>query len=295
MNAIKCCDRKNKIKGCTSKRVVFSVYMVIFVLYSFICLYPLFWCVCNSLKGTLEYYENSVALPKYWNFGYYLEIFTKFKVGSVDFGTMVWNSVFQTFFWQGVNILVSLCVAYPLARHNFPGKAFFFGVIIFRITIPIIGSGAVTYKFYRELGMINNPLLFTFNFVSGFDLIALILYGYFKGISKEYSDAAYIDGANRLQVMFRIIFPMAFPCVLALYISQIMTTWNNYGTPMIYLPKYPNLAYGIYLFQDEVLFVENGMPIFYGAVILVSLVPIILFSAGQKTMLANMSIGGLKG
>lgn len=278
-----------------SQTIVFAVYFVIFLVFAFLCLYPLFWCLANSLKSTMEYYESSVALPEIWNFAYYAKIFTSFKIGYVGFLEMVLNSIWQTFGWQAINILGSICVAYPLARYKFPGRSFCYGIILFRITIPIVGSGAVAYKFLRAIGMINNPVWYSLTYFQGFDLAALILYGYFKGISREYSEAAYIDGATRLQVLGKVVLPLAMPCVIALFISNVMAQWNNYSTPMIYMTKYPNLAYGIYLFQDEVLFIENGMPLFFGAIIITSLVPLLLFTLGQKTMLTNMSVGGLKG
>lgn len=287
--------KQNKIKQDKGQVIVFSVYFVLFVIFSFFYIYPLFWCVQNSLKSVAEYYENANALPSTWNFGYYLEIFRSFKVGNVGFWSMTWNSVWLTFGGQALNIIASICVAYPLARYNFPLKKFFYGIIIFRITIPIIGAGAAGYKFLRLLGMVNNPGLFMITFFNGFDLAALIMYGYFKGISKEYSDAAFIDGANMTQTLLSIILPQAMPCILALYINNVMRNWNIYTTSQIYLPKYPNLALGIYEFELNMLFIPNGTAKFFGAIILSSLVPITLFGIGQKTMLENMSVGGLKG
>ena len=179
--------------------------------------------------------------------------------------------------------------------YNFIGKNFFYGIIVFRVTIPIFGGGGASYRLLRALNMINNPLNYSLTWFVGFDMHALILYGYFKNISKEYSEAAFMDGATRLRTFFDVVFPQAWPCVLALYISSVMGSWNGYSTPMLYLPKYPNLAYGIYLFQNEVLFIEGGTPMYFGAIILSSIVPLVLFTLGQKTMLANMSVGGLKG
>ena len=288
-------QKKAKKAENVDKKIIFTVYFVFAIIYSVYCLWPLFWAFYNSLKAPYEYYESTVAFPKVWDFGYYTSIFKRFKVGSNNFLAMVFNSIWMAFGQQILEILASMLVAYPLARYNFIGKNFFYAIIVFRITIPIIGGGGSAYKLMRSLNMINNPINFALTWFVGFDMSALIMYGYFKNISKEYSEAAFIDGATRLQTLFKVVFPQAWPCVLALYISSVMNTWNNYGTSMLYLPKYPNLAYGIYLFQNEVLFIEGGTPMFYGAIILSSIVPLALFAGGQKTMLSNMSVGGLKG
>ena len=286
----------NKIAQGKSQTVVFSVYIVLFLIFSAFCIYPVFWCVINSLKTTEEFVFNPNGLPKAWNFKFYSEIVKSFKVGSVGFWRMALNSVWLAFGGQALNILASMCVAYPLARYNFHGKKFFYGIIIFRITIPIIGAGAAAYKLLRSFNMVNNPMLYLITYFSGFDMAALIMYGYFKNISKEYSEAAFIDGANVLQTFIKVIVPQAIPCILALYVSNVMGQWNNYTSPQIYLPKYPNLALGIFEIDRGAAFLgANGQAKKYGAVVLSSIVPIVLFSVSQKMMLQNMSVGGLKG
>ena len=289
---------KKKLLGSNegkSSRIIFTVMFVIYIVLSLYCLYPLFWTFCNSLKSVEEYYDSSMALPKKWDLSYYGKIFSTYKIGDATFWDMVFNSVWLAFGSQILNLLASAMLAYPLARYNFPGKNFLYGVIVFRITIPIIGAGPAGYKLIRALGMLNNPLAYSLQWYVAFDMSAMIMYGYFKGIDKGYSEAAYIDGATRLQTLVHVVMPQAMPCILALYISNVMARWNQYSESMLYLTKFPNLAYGLYLFQDEVLFVEGGTPMFYGAVILSSVVPLTLFAVGQKTMLMNMSVGGLKG
>lgn len=289
---------KKKLLGVNEgkdRRVIFCVFFVIYIVLSLYCLYPLFWTLANSLKSVEEYYDSTMSLPKAWDFSYYSRIFTSFQVGEATFVQMAINSIWIAFGSQILEILASALVAYPLARYNFPGKNFIYGIIVFRITIPIIGAGAAGYKLIRALGMLNNPLLYSLQWFVGFDFSALIMYGYFKGIDRGYSEAAYIDGATRLQTLVYVVLPQAMPCITALYISAVMGKWNNYTESMLYLTKYPNLAYGLYLFQDEVLFIEGGTPMFFGAIILSAIVPLTLFGIGQKSMLTNMSVGGLKG
>ena len=285
-----------KIKKDKGQVAVYTVFFCIFVVFSFMCLYPLFFCFINSMKSVAEFYEEGglYKLPENWSLVYYVKIFKSFKIGAYNFWNMAFNSIWQAFGSQALVMLASIMVAYPLARYNFPGKAFIYGIIIFRITIPVIGAGAAAYKLMRDLGLVKNPLLIITNFI-GFDMQTLIMYGYFKGISKEYSEAAFIDGASCLQVLLKVVFPQALPCVLALYINAVMAAWNDYSTPQIYWMNYPNLALGIYEFELSSLSVEGGKPMFFGAVMMSALVPLTLFSAGQKIMLTNMSVGGLKG
>ncbi len=287
--------KRNKIKQDKGRIAVYTFYFVLFVLFSFFCLYPLFFCFSNSLKGVTEFYEEGALskLPENWNLSVYGD-YLQSKIGVYAFWEMAFNSFWQAFGSQALNILASMMIAYPLARYKFPGQKFIYGIIIFRITIPVIGAGAAAYKLMRTLQLIKNPL-YIITYFTGFDMQALIMYGYFKGVSKEYSEAAFIDGANCLQVFFHIVLPQAFPCALALYINAVMGAWNNYTAPQIYWTNYPNLALGIWLAEDDPSIFPAGKPAFFGLVMLSALVPLTLFSAGQKLMLTNMSVGGLKG
>jgi ABC-type glycerol-3-phosphate transport system permease component len=276
----------------STKNVVFSIYTVLFLIQCFICIYPLVWCLMNSVKDVIEYTIAPNDFPSVWHWEYYLEIPSEIIVRGNNFWMMTWNSIWFAFGTQFLNILASILVAYPLARYNFPFRGFFYGIIIFRIIIPIIGTGSTGYKLQRALGMINNPPRYVIGAFQDFDMQALIMYGYMKAVDRGYSEAAFIDGAGPLTTLFKVVLPQAFPCVIALYVSAVMGQWNNYQAFQISLPNYPNLALGVYELQEKA---QQKEYLFLGMVLISSLVPLGLFTAAQKTMLTNMSVGGLKG
>ncbi|MBQ4098021.1 MAG: carbohydrate ABC transporter permease [Clostridia bacterium] len=284
-----------------SKTVFFTIYMFLFLFQSFLCIYPLFWTLMNSFKHVTDYLTNFNGLPTNWDWALknWIDAPGFMMWRGNGFWTMAFNSVWFAFGTQFLNILASILVAYPLARYNFPGKKFFYGIIIFRIIIPIIGTGSTGYKLQRALGMINNPPVYLLGAFQGFDMNALIMYGYMKAVDRGYSEAAFIDGATTLQTLFQVVLPQAFPCVIALYVSAVMGQWNNYQAFMISLPNYPNLALGIYELQQNSNFGNatnpNGKAMYFAVCIMSAAVPMVLFTAAQKTMLTNMSIGGLKG
>lgn len=279
----------------TSQNVVFVIYFVIFLAFTLLSLYPIYWCFINSMKSIIEFEGDSLALPKVFDMSHYKMVFTEFEVAGQNFWKMLLNSAWQTFGACLLNVTASVLVAYPISRYNFPGKKLVYAIIIFRITIPIVGSAAAQYKLFRTLNMLNNPKTFWVAWLGGFDMTALILYGYFSSISKTYSEAAFLDEANRLQVLWYAILPQALPCIVALFINQVIGKWNDYTTPQLYLREYPNLALGLYSFESASDFIKDGKTVYFAAVILTAIPPVILYSAGQKLMLENMSVGGLKG
>ena len=170
-----------------------------------------------------------------------------------------------------------------------------YGLVIFANTIPIIGSGAAAYKLMYQLNFVDNPALIWIKWLSAFDFAFIVFYGNFKGISMTYSEAAKMDGASNLRVLFQIIFPQAFPCIAALAITSATTVWNNYSISMLYLRSYPNLSYGLYLFNTASNYVENSKPIYFAATCISCIPVILLYAASQKLILTNMTAGGLKG
>lgn len=208
---------------------------------------------------------------------------------------MLFNSVWITVVKVTVNILASTFLAYAVARFRFPGRNFLYAVVIFSQTIPIIGTGAASYKLFTQLGFINNPFLMWIAWFSAFDFAFIVLYGTFRGISPTYSESAKLDGADNLTVLFKIVMPQAFPCIAALAIQESITVWNDYTTSLIYLRDYPNIAYGLFVTEKSISYFYNARAL-YSAVVCISMIPIlILYACSQKLILTNMNAGGLKG
>ncbi len=291
--------QKLKLRHATrQEKVVIIVATFIFLVHSVACLFPAVYAFFNAFKTAEEYFTNPVAPPSSLSFYNFVRVFSEFTVRSGQYGffDMAFNSLWILVVCVFVNVMSSLLLAYGLAKFRFPGAQFLYGVVIFANTVPIIGSGPAGFKMMNALGMINNPFLIWLSWAGGFDMAFIIFYGTFKGISHTYSEAAEMDGANSLTVLFKIVMPQAFPSVVAICITQAIGVWNNYSISMIYMREYPTLAYGLYIFNtSDMYYVENSVPIFFAAAIFSCLPVIILYSCNQKLILTNMTVGGLKG
>ena len=208
---------------------------------------------------------------------------------------MLFNSLWVVVVKVFVNVASSAMLAYAIARFRFPGKELLYVIVIFVNTIPIIGSGPAAFKLLDFLGMVENPLTIWISWASGFDFAFIVLYGYFKGVSPAYSEAAYIDGAGELRTFFTIILPQVVPCLVAIMITQAIGVWNDYGTIMIYLRESPNLAYGLYMYNTDSRYAENSKPVYFAAAVISAIPIIILYASTQNLILTNMTAGGLKG
>ena len=283
-------------KSSTSEKVTAVIFFVIFIVIALICIYPFFWALNNSLKTFDEYSTNSFILTESWEFINYIKVFMgEFQYDNVTYLGMLVNSLWIVVVKVFVNVASSTMLAYAIAKFRFPGKELLYIIVIFVNTIPIIGSGPAQFRLLNALNMVENPLTIWVSWAAGFDFAFIVLYGYFKGVSPSYSESAYIDGAGELKTFFSIVLPQVIPCLVAIIVTQAIGVWNDYGTVMIYLRKTPNLAYGLYMFNTESMFITNSKPIFFAAAVISALPIIVLYACTQKLIMTNMTAGGLKG
>lgn len=277
------------------EKITYIIFFIYFFLTACVLLYPLIWAFFNSFKTAEDFFESSFALPREWVFENYLTVFTSFNYRGFTFLDMLWNSLWITVVRIGVNVMSSVLLAYAVAKFRFPGKSLLYGLVIFTQTVPIVGSGTATYKLLSTLGFVNNPALIWICWAVGFDFAFIVFYGAFKGVSDFYSESAQIDGANNFIVLVRVVLPQVFPVLIAIAVTQALTVWNDYTFVMIYLRDYPNLSYGLYLFDKEAGYVANSRPVFFGAVCL-SVIPVfVIYACNLKLVLQNVTTGGLKG
>ena len=289
--------KPSKMKGQADTRVFLYVFLTIFIVYGLTLILPVIWLLMNALKTSREYLLNSsFALPEgklQWiNFR---NAFKEIQYDETSFFGMFFNSVWMSLLNIFVNIGCSMLTAYAMARYRFPGKTFLYSLAIIVQVVPIIGTGGAAYKFMATVGMVNNPMLIWLSWAGGFDFSFVVLYGYFQSISGQYAEAAEMDGASQLRVMWQVMIPQAIPAIASLMILNFISAWNNYQTPMLYMSKYPTLALGIFSFEKISPFLKNGIPVYFCSILLSMIPVLIIFSCTQKMIMTNVTAGGLKG
>lgn len=281
-------------KWSRQEKVILTTTTVLFALYALTLIYPFLFTFLNALKTPDEFYDNSLSLPKQFNWENFKSAF-QINYNGVTLGDMIWNSVWQTLLSTGCGLVASAVMAYVTAKYNFKFLKVLYAVGIFSMVIPIISSTPAMYKLLYDLGIADNPAFIWVIWFSGFGFAFLVLHSYFKTISWTYAEAAFIDGAGHFTVFFKIMVPQALPAISSMIIVQAIGYWNDYMTAYMYLPSYPNLALGLYELKSNFYYIEGGMPVYY-SLMLLSLIPIaIAFIVFQKAIMNNISTGGLKG
>ena len=184
----------------------------------------------------------------------------------------------------------------PMLSQNtdFRGKTLIYSIVILIQVLPTFSSGPAMLQFLYATGIANNPFLIWLTWAGGFDFSFIVLYGYFKSVSWSYAEAAMIDGAGHFKVMYKIMFPQAIPAIASLMVLNLIGAWNNYQTPMLYMKSYPNLAYALYLLDQEST-ISLGRPIYFSAIVMSMLPVMLVFVFCQKMIMTNVTAGALKG
>lgn len=273
--------------------VLYSVVSIIFLVVALSYLYILVWAFIAGNKTHAEIVLNPFSLPKNWHFEHYIEVMKTLEVNGNNFWDMLFNSVYFSVLGVLLNQFVSINLAYACTKYKFPGSGMIYTIILVILTLPIYGNAGAQYKLFYNLGLVDT-YAHVIASAAGFNMYFLYYAAFFKNLSWTYAEAAQVDGAHHFQIYFKVMLPQAKPIFGALFLSQWMVTWNNYESALVYLPTIPTLPVGIYQFNTEMIY-RARLDILFAACVIVALPALVLFTAFNKTITSNVSLGGIKG
>lgn len=274
------------------ERILYGIVFAVFAVVAFFYLYIYFWCFTSGLKTHDEIVLYPFALPQKWIVGNFFEVFSFMNVAGFGYFGMLFNSIYFSVGGALIKVTVTSIFAYTCTKYKFPGSTLVYPIIMIMLTLPIYGSSGSMYIIIKRLGLINSysQIILAIN---GMNMWFLYFTATFKGVSDTYGEAAVIDGANDFQVYFQVMLPQAFNLWLAMFLMSWEADWNNYSSVLLYLPKLPTLAGGLYMFEiDAVQSVRFDM--LYAAYSLSAIPPLVIFAFFSNILTNSISIGGVK-
>ena len=289
MENVKKQKKKGRSGAVGSRWTPYSIIVgLVILLYAASLFGAIGWAFLTSLKGRTEYIRDPISLPEAWKFSNYAEAFMKLSANGKNIFVMFGNSLWLSILPPTISLFTSAMASYVMAHYKFPGRTLIWNIIIFMMTMPIMGNAAATYKMYLRLGMYNSPLILLRNIANlGGSLLVIAA---FQGISKTYAEAAFLDGAGHFTVFFKIMLPQAMGVLLALWTMQFIECWNDYMTPIMYLPDFTPITTGLYIYQKETERILN-VPVLFAGALMILIVPVIMFACFQDKFM-NLSFGG---
>ena len=278
---------------------------VILVVYSISFITPLFWVFNSAIRKELSFLDNPFAIVNGDTFTLdYIKVALDYlKVPVMIDGTqyyigfeeMIFNSIVYAGLCTLTHTLVPCITAYCVAKYNFKFSKILYTVVIVTIMLPTIGNLASSIQVSKWFNAYDSFL--GLSVMKGYFIGTnfLIFYACFKGISNEYIEAADMDGASQWQIMTKVVMPLAKPTIYAVALITFISYWNDYTTPMIYLPTHPTISYGLYYLCNSHDQAVNVLAVRLAACMIVSIPILIVFIIFRKKLMGNMTVGGLKG
>jgi len=293
------------LKKYTSKKIPFhlgqvlgnALRYIILVALAFSFILPMYWMVTSALKTDAQVYNIPpvwIPNPAHWE---------NFWVGwnLYDYNRYLVNTVFRYAIpVMFATTLSSAFVAYGFSRIQWRGREAFFAILLATMMIPSQVTIVPIFIIFRQLGWINSyrPLVVPAFFGSAWNIF--LMRQFFKSIPRELSEAALIDGASELTVLFRIILPLAKPVLTVVALFAFMNAWNDYFGPLIYIGRREQFPIALAIHQLRISYEDPAMsaglyPYLMAISTIVTLPIFGVFFLAQRTFIEQISLTGLKG
>lgn len=206
------------------------------------------------------------------------------------------NSMLMAAAAVAVSLGTGIPAAYVFSRKRFPGRRVILRLLILLYAFPALLSMTALYKLLSPMGLINSRLGLIIVYTGTMAVFALWnMKGYFDTIPVEIEEAAMIDGARPVQIVMKILLPLARPTIVVTGMMVLIYVWNEYIFAINFMTGEDTftLAAGLYSLQATEM--SGSWPVFAAASIVVSIPILLIFFLLQKNMTTGLTSGGVKG
>ncbi|WP_439603458.1 carbohydrate ABC transporter permease [Devosia sp.] len=261
----------------------------ILVVVAVVALYPLVFTVLNSLKTRTGYAQNPLGLPVDISFENYAETFVR-----MDVPRLLFNSIITTGGGLLLSTVAALFIAYAVTKLRIKGGNLIFLFIIAMLVIP---SQVVIYPLYETildlgLGGTYQGLIFSYA-AFGLPISTYMLAAFFRAIPDELIEAARIDGAGELRILFQMMLPISTPAIAALSILNFVWMWNDLLLPLVIMggSDKTTLMVGVALLSGQY---DVSIPLISAGLIVALLPVMIVYLLFQRQILSGALAGAVK-
>ena len=286
---INTCSKKNRIKI----KVGMLVTSIIFGLYAVTLLVPVIWGLIMSFQSKFTYVTDKTSFPNPMQFSNYKQAFIELQAEGNNMLVMIFNSIWYAVGSPVIGVFTTMMASYVCAKYKFLLNKIIYWIAIVTMMIPISGSLPSALKLSQVLGLYDSPLTLV-TAIGGLGSNFVIGFAFFKGVDWAYAESAFIDGASHIRVFLQIMLPQAISPIIALVLTGFIASWNDATGPLVYLPSWPTLASGFYVYQISSGYKLN-YPVYFAGLFVATIPVVALYIAFQDTLMNINMGGGLKG
>jgi multiple sugar transport system permease protein len=259
-------------------------------LVAFVMLFPFSWVLSLALKTPPQAF---IYPPTLIPDPFTLENFGKALFGPLPFLLFFQNTLIIAILVIIGDLISCSLIAYGFARFKFPGRDILFMILLSTLMVPFIVRLVPLFVLFQSLGWINTFLPLVVPAFFGTPLFIFLMRQFFLTIPSELIDAARIDGANELQVWWRIMVPLSKPVMAAVAIFAFQATWNDFLAPLVFLQRREvrTIILGLYSFLG----INPDYPTLMAATIAAIVPIVVIFFLFQNFFVKGITVSGLKG
>lgn len=275
----------------TRRRITGMATHVFLIALAAFFLLPFLWMIRSSLMPMYQIFINPpILLPDPVQWSNYTEALT-----SIPFSQYYANTFFITLLSVLGVVVTSSISAYAFSRINWPGRDRIFGVMLSAMMLPFAVTLIPLFIGWKNLGLVDTyvPLILP-SWLGGGMYNVFLLRQFFRGIPKEYDEAAFMDGAGHFRIFTRVLLPLTKPALITVALFSFLGSWNDFLGPLVYLNT--ESKYTVALGLQQFIGIYSAQWHLLMAASTVAVIPIVtLFFIGQKYLVEGISLTGLKG
>lgn len=267
-------------------------YIALFIIMLFL-LFPLYWVLMTSFKTNMEAYRNvPTFIPAEPTVQSYINLFTE----NNDFFVYYKNNFIVSGATALITTVLAILSGYALSRFHFRWNGWVMAALLSSQMFPVVSRMISLYDLMNKMHLINtHPGLILALVAAMLPFTVMLMSSFFDSVPREVEEAAYVDGASRMQVLWRIVTPLVKPGMLAVAIYAFLMTWDDYlhAVTLIQTDSLRTMSAGVAMRYLGELSYDWSL---INTISIVGTVPmLILFFFFQKYMVKGLVAGAVKG
>lgn len=265
------------------------VKQVFLILFSILCLFPMYYMFVTAFKGQPEYLVNKIGLVREPVFSNFLTVMANQK-----FPRWFLNSTILTAATIVVNTMIAALAAFAFAKMEFKRSESIFNIILTLMVVPPVVMVIPLFKVIAAFRMTNTYTSVVIIY-TGLTLpfSVYMLTNFFKTIPDAIVSSARIDGASDMLILNRIIVPLASPAIITIILVNALWVWNELMIAVIFMQNdaMKTLMVGLTIFKSRY---NLDIPVTMAGLTIATIPMLVLYFAGQKYFVRGMVTGALK-
>lgn len=282
-------------KSLSAKRRDSASNLLVHVIIIAICaltIFPFFWMFSTSFKQANEVFTKDIQLiPLHPTLRNYPDAFSYFPVAH-----WFWNSFGIAVLTTAGKLAISIPAAFAFSRLRFPGRSFFFALVLATMIVPGVTHIVPNYVLVSNLGWLDSWAGVIIPSLPATAFYMFLLRQSVLTLPQDLIDAGRLDGASTLKLLWQIVIPNIRPAIAVVSILSFLGAWNQYLWPLLVLNDFESktLAVGMQFFTSNTESAQLWGPMMATAAI-ATIPPLLIFALAQKQIISTFVTSGIKG